>query len=97
MNSFNTSPTAAFGVSCAKYSFLIGSILFLAYIVSEIDFILPLGLLYVIMAAILNTIVLLVLFLSLILGKEPRLKTLLAIGLMLLNIPVVVIYLHYIN
>lgn len=84
------------GFLSAKYSFIIGTILFLVHQFSPIGPLYAFGLLYVIIAFIYNSLVLLLLLLNLIYPSEQRLKILMAIGAMLLNIPICFLYLHFI-
>lgn len=84
------------GVLFAKYSFIVGTLLFIIQYFMRIDMLYMIGLFYVITAVILNTLLLIILLLNLIYPIESRLNIAKAIGLMLLNIPICLLYAHYI-
>ena len=92
----NHSLTAAqTGVMCAKYSFLIGTVLSLAHFIIKADLLMMIGLFYVIIAIIINTILFLALLLALVNPTESRIKIMMAMLVMVLNIPISFLYLHF--
>jgi len=82
------------GRKSAIWSFSIGTFLFLAYYVSNSSFFLTIGLCYVLLAILYNAIILLIVIVSAFSKKGMFVEHVKTIGIMLLNIPVVSIYLH---
>ncbi|WP_343532119.1 hypothetical protein [Pedobacter sp.] len=82
------------GRQSAIWSFSIGTFLFLAYCITNSSIFLVIGLCYLLLAILYNTTILLIVIVSAFSKKGMFVEHLKAIGLMLLNIPVVLIYLH---
>jgi len=84
--------------STAIISFIIGTILFLSYQLTNIDVLIGLGLIYISIAFFTNSVLLLFLLIELFfVDKKERVEILKYIFLMLLNIPIAIIYLSYIT
>lgn len=81
----------------AAWSFIIGTILFLSYQITNRSILLPIGLYYIFFAFIINIIVLLVLIVSVLNDRENWISHLKVIGFLLLNIPVTLFYLFIMN
>lgn len=84
------------GIRAAKYSFLFGTLLFLARFIIKSELLMMIGLFYIIFAAIINALLFLALLLALVHPTESRAKILMAMLLMLLNIPICFVYMHFI-
>lgn len=82
------------GRQSAIWSFSIGTFLFLAYCITNSAFFLPIGLCYVLLAIIYNIIILLIVIVAAFSKREMLVEHIETIGIMLLNIPIVFIYLH---
>ncbi len=92
MNKLKDISTIKLGIGCFKYSFLIGTSLFLAFCFTKSDILLPIGLFYTVTAVFINSITLLILFISFITAKEKDFALARTAGLMLLNIPIAITY-----
>jgi len=82
------------GRKSAIWSFSIGTFLFLAYCITNSTFFLLIGLCYVLLAIIYNIIILLIVIVAAFSKREMLVEHIKTMGIMLLNIPVVFIYLH---
>lgn len=82
------------GRKSAIWSFSIGTFLFLAYCITNSPVFLPIGLYYLLIAILYNIIILLIVIIAAFSKREMFLDHLKTIGIMLLNIPIVFIYLH---
>ena len=76
----------------ATLSFLLGTILLLLFLITQSNIILDIGLLYVIIAFVLNAITLVGLLVNLILNHQYYKENLFTILLFLLNIPITILY-----
>lgn len=81
------------GKKLAYYSALIGTIILIAYLISHAEFLIGLGLVYVLSALVINGIFLLVLLLELMYNTAYWRAYTIAIICMLLNIPLSFFYL----
>lgn len=77
----------------AKYSFLIGTAIFLIYCASRIDDLIYLGFLYLVIALILNLFILLILITAIIAYPKQYLELLRTATIILLNLPIATFYL----
>lgn len=77
----------------AAGSFIIGTLLFITYILSNASILLLIGFYYVMIAFILNLIILLILLTTALSDRDNYIEYFKAIGLMLLNIPASFLYL----
>ena len=84
-----------FGKITALASFVAGSTIFALYsYFGEPDFPIQIGILFVIGALVINTGIVLVLIGAALLKSENRIELLKTCGIMLLNIPVVILYFY---
>lgn len=81
------------GRFCAKYSFILGSLILLAFVFTGIHTLKIIGLIYFVTAAGINLIVLFILFINLLIHPHRYLDILKTMAIMLLNIPVAIFYL----
>lgn len=82
----------AIGVNAAKYSFLIGTALLIIYCTTKYEPLIPLGLLYVILAMIVNSIMLLIMLIMIIIYPKYYHKLLKTAAIILLNLPIAYLY-----
>lgn len=82
------------GRKSAIWSFLTGTFLFLAYCITNNSIFLPIGLYYLLIAILYNMIILLIVIVAAFSKREMFIEHVKTIGIMLLNIPVVIIYLY---
>lgn len=81
----------------AIISFVLGTILFLIFFLTNYrDQVITPGIIFVIIAGIVNTVVLFKLLKELLNNKEKRRKNLMTSVIILLNIPIAAIYLHFV-
>lgn len=80
------------GVKAAKYSFIVGTALFIIYCTTKYAPLLPIGLFYVILATIVNSIILLITMIMSIIYPKYYLKLLKTALILLLNLPVAYFY-----
>ena len=85
------------GIYTAIISFVLGTLLFLIFILTNYGnrVILP-GIIFIIIAGIVNTVKLFKLSKELINKKERRKKNLMSAAIILLNIPIAAIYFHFV-
>ncbi|NRF41467.1 hypothetical protein HQN83_22265 [Pedobacter sp. LMG 31643] len=76
------------GKVCTKYSFIIGSTLFLSYWITSFSPLITIGLVYITLALLINSIVFLSLLTMAILYSQHFLQLLKTAGIMLFNLPV---------
>ena len=76
----------------AMASFFIGSLIFLLWVFSFEYFLVEAGMFYIVIAAIINSLFLLVLVGHIVMYETNRANKLKTVGLLLLNIPVAVLY-----
>ena len=81
------------GKTLAKYSFLIGTGLFLIYCITRLTHLIPIGILYICLTMIANTIILATLFIMIIIYPKDYLQLLKTAIIMLLNLPIAFLYL----
>ena len=85
------------GLTITVFSFAIGTILLAFFLYfGESNILLEFGFVFIIVAFVINTIILTVLFGSAMLNPKHRLETLKTCGIMLLNIPLVIFYIYLI-
>ncbi|MFD1293866.1 hypothetical protein ACFQ5N_08470 [Lutibacter holmesii] len=85
------------GIYTAIISFVLGSIFFLSFFYTDYRYQLMIpGMFFVIIAAIVNAGILLGLINKFIKEKENRNKNLISAGIILLNIPIAIIYFHFV-
>ncbi|ETZ23538.1 hypothetical protein N824_18965 [Pedobacter sp. V48] len=77
---------------CTKYSFVAGSALFLFYCLTKFSPLVPVGLLYIMLALVINLIVFLSLLITIIVHPEHCLTLLKTAVVMLFNLPVAFAY-----
>lgn len=87
MKTPNQNFAAETGKQTAKYSAIIGIGIFLLFCISRFEALMPIGLFYLVVAAIVNGIILLTLFIELLINAKDRKQLLISMGIMLLNIP----------
>jgi len=80
------------GRKSAFFSFAIGTLLLLAYLISQANNLIPIGLTYIYIAFYVNIAVLFLLLFALVAYSENRNKTWLTILYLLLNIPIAFAY-----
>lgn len=85
------------GKKLAYYSALAGTIILVAYLISQVEFLIGLGLVYVLSAFVVNGIFLLALLLEVIYNTLYWRAYIVAIISMLLNIPLVILYLFIVS
>jgi hypothetical protein len=94
MEFLNQIQKLAFSTQVAVYSFSIGTLLFLlSFVFNNNGYLIITGYVYVIIALLINTLILLWLICNLILLKEQRQETLIKILILLANIPIAFFYL----
>lgn len=80
------------GKVCAKYSFFIGSGLFLLFCLTRLDLLLMAGLYYLVLALLINSVIfLLLVFMTFLQPKDYR-ELLTTAIIMLLNLPIAYLY-----
>jgi len=77
---------------CTRYSFVAGSVLFLFYCLKKFGPLVPVGILYIILALVINSIVFLSLLITIIVHPEHCLTLLKTAVVMLFNLPVAFAY-----
>ncbi len=87
MKTTNKNFVAESGKQLAKYSAIIGIGIFLLFWISRFEALMPIGLVYLVVATIVNGIALLLLFIELLTNAKDRKQVLISMGIMLLNIP----------
>lgn len=80
------------GKNSAKYSFLIGTALFLFYCVTKYNSLIPAGLIYIFLAFVWNSIILATVLIMIIIYPKDYLGLLRTAIIVLLNIPVAYLY-----
>lgn len=88
--------TNKLGLFTAIISFLIGTILFIIFYFTNSSSITLIGMNFIVFAGIINAGVFIKTLIDLIKDKENRKKHLITSGIMLLNIPIVVIYFYFV-
>lgn len=89
----NTEPQMIYvGKKLAYYSAVIGTIILITYLISHANYLIELGLIYVLLAFVVNGIFLLVLLLELIYNRAYWKSYMATIIAMLLNIPLSLLY-----
>lgn len=85
------------GIYSAITSFIIGTVMFLIfYFTNYGDMVMTPGIIFVIVAGIVNAVILLGILKKLICEKENRKKKLITSAIILLNIPIAIIYLRFV-
>jgi len=85
------------GIYTAIISFIIGTIFFLCFFYTDYGIgLMETGIIFVIIAGIVNTLVLFKLLKEFINNKEKRRKNLMTSAIILLNIPIAAIYFHFV-
>lgn len=82
---------------CTKYSFIIGSILFLSYCLTKFSPLISIGFLYILLALAVNLIIFLSLLIIVIIYPEHSITLLKTALIMLFNLPIVFIYMWIIT
>jgi len=85
------------GKRMAYYSALIGTLILITYLISRADFLAVVGVIYILSAAVVNTLVLMVVLIELICNQSSWRSSVVTIICMLLNIPLVIIYIFLIS
>lgn len=75
-------------------SFLIGSLLFLAHIYTKSDYLVGLGIIYIAIAIVVNTYVLVTTLFQTLIDKKNRIHLIMNSVFLLLNIPIVFLYIN---
>ena len=81
------------GLNCFKYSLIIGTALFILYVIKHNEALAIIGFFYLLLALVVNSIILLMLLASALLETLDRARKFQTIGLMLVNIPIATFYL----
>ncbi|WP_316815310.1 hypothetical protein [Pedobacter nyackensis] len=81
-----------YGKNFAKYSFLIGTALLITYCITRFDQLITLGLFYVALATIFNSIILLTTLIMIIIYPKHYLQLLKTAIIILLNLPIAFLY-----
>jgi hypothetical protein len=81
-----------FGINAAKFSFIVGTIIFLVYFFTRQQDLISVGLCYLFLAILINSLILLALFISLFTKPNNYLEILKTISIMLFNIPIAWLY-----
>ena len=76
----------------AFLSFIVGTILLLAYLISKSEYLVMIGFVYLNIAILINLFILLIILLRVIFVKNDRMIILISTLLMLINIPIAYIY-----
>lgn len=82
------------GKVCAKYSFFIGSGLFLFFCLTRFDPLIMIGLYYLILALLINSVIFLLLVFMVLLQPRDYRELLTTSIIMLLNLPIAYLYFH---
>ncbi len=85
----------SFSMHLALYSFMGGTFLLILHILFKLEIIINIGLIYVIIAVIINLIMLMILVFQLVLYNNKKF-TLMKIGAILCNIPISILYTYII-
>ncbi len=90
-------PIIKLGRLSAVVSFAVGTLIFLTFILSRDEMWEFVGFYFLLGAVLINTAILILLLWNLIFIRDQRINVLKAIGFLLLNIPVVIIYLEIVG
>lgn len=85
------------GKRMAYYSALIGTLILITYLISHADFLAVVGVIYILSATVVNTLVLMVVLIELICNQSSWRSSVVTIICMLLNIPLVILYLFILS
>lgn len=80
-----------FGIINSMISFVLGSLILLAYLISQVDVLISAGMYYLLIAFYWNLAVITMILIAM-LYRKTRKESLSTIGLMLINIPIAFIY-----
>ena len=85
------------GKVCAKYSFFIGSGLFLLFCLTRFDPLLMIGLYYLALALLINSMIFLLLIFMTLLQPRAYRELLITAGVMLVNLPIAYLYFYLVT
>ncbi|ATP56992.1 hypothetical protein CPT03_11105 [Pedobacter ginsengisoli] len=97
METTSISQITTIAKECTRYSFIAGSLLFLIYCLTKFSPLIGVGLLYIVLALVINSIIFLSLLITIIIYPEDYLPLLKTAIVMLFNLPIAFIYLWIIT
>ena len=90
MNDLNMLKT---GKQCAKFSFIVGTVILLLYLITKSDELIMFGCFYLIVACCINALLLILILFLLVSNPKSYREILITIGIIMLNIPIALFYL----